>query len=483
MNSKFLRNGMSYTLAFIIAALPLTTITTTPVLAQTPVRAAKSCATPQQDLELGQQAAAEAEKQFPMLNDQRTQTYLRRVGENLAQYAPGEKFPYSFKVLNVGDINAFALPGGPTYINRGTIEAAKNEAELAGVMAHEIAHVALRHGTANVCRAQNLQGIAGVIGAVLGNGVLGAIGGAAAQIGAGSVLMKNSRAAETDADILGSQIMARAGYDPVSMADFFETLAGEQSREPGKLERWFSDHPQPTDRRDRIKKESQLLNYRGPGREVGGFAETRQMLSGMPKAPSQQQQTQQGGQQQPTRSGQPVNVRVDPPSSRLKAYRHQSGAYEIQYPENWQVAAGNVGLSATLYPNGGAGQEGVIYGVMVDSYLSQNQQNVDPRTRRPRPLSLETSTKEILDNTIKGNSYLRLTENASRTGKVGGRDAMYASMVGRSPLTNRDERVLLYNMQLNNGDYLYILFITPNDDFRNYQNLFRRMLQSLKINQ
>ena len=483
MNSKTLRNGMSYTLAFIIAALPLTTITTTTTLAQTPVKTAKSCATPQQDLELGQQAAAEAEKQFPLLNDQRAQEYLRRVGQNLAQYAPGEKFPYTFKVLNVGDINAFALPGGPTYINRGTIEAAKNEAELAGVMAHEIAHVALRHGTANVCRAQNLQGIAGVIGAVLGNGVLGTLGGVAAQIGAGSVLMKNSRAAETDADILGSQIMARAGYDPVSMADFFETLAGEQSREPGKLERWFSDHPQPTDRRDRIKKESQLLNYRGPGREVGGFSETRQMLGGMPKAPTQQQQTQQGGQQQPTRSGQPVNVRVDPPSSSLKSYRHQSGAYEIQYPENWQVAAGNVGLSATLYPTGGAGQEGVIYGVMIDSYLSQNQQAIDPRTRRPRPKSLETSTQEILDNTIKGNTYLRITENPSRTGKVGGRDAMYAALVGRSPLTNKDERVVLYNIQLNNGDYLYLLLITPNEDFRNYQNLFRRMLQSLRVNQ
>lgn len=483
MKSKILRNGMSYTLAFIIAALPLMTITVTPALAQTPVKTAKSCATPQQDLELGQQAAAEAEKQFPILNDQRAQTYIRRLGENLAQYAPGEKFRYSFKVLNVGDINAFALPGGPTYINRGTIEAAKNEAELAGVMAHEIAHVALRHGTANVCRAQNLQGIAGVIGAVLGNGVLGAIGGAAAQIGAGSVLMKNSREAETDADILGSQIMARAGYNPVAMADFFETLAGEQSREPGKLERWFSDHPQPRDRRDRINREAQLLNYRGPGREVGGFAETRQMLGGMPKAPSQQQQAQQGGQQQPTRSGQPVNVRVDPPSSRLKAYRHQSGAYEIVYPENWQVAAGNVGMSATLYPNGGAGQEGVIYGVMIDSYLSQNQQTIDPRTRRPRTVSLATSTQEILDNTIKNNSYLRLTENPSRTGKVGGREAMYAAMVGRSPLTNRDERVLLYNMQLTNGDYLYVLFITPNDDFRNYQNLFRRMLQSLRINQ
>lgn len=483
MKSKTLRNGMSYTLAFIIAALPLTTIATAPALAQTQVKVAKSCATPQQDLELGQQAAAEAEKQFQLMNDQRVQEYVRRLGQNLAQYAPGERFPYSFKVLNVGEINAFALPGGPTYINRGTIEAAKNEAELAGVMAHEIAHVALRHGTANVCRAQNLQGLAGVIGAVLGNGALGTIGSVAAQIGAGSVLMKNSREAETDADVLGSQIMARAGYDPVSMADFFETLAGEQSREPGKLERWFSDHPQPRDRRDRIRKESQLLNYRGPGREIGGFSEVRQMLGGMPKAPSAQQQAQQGGQQQPTRSGQPVNVRVDPPSSRLKTYRHQSGAYEIQYPENWQAAAGNVGVNATLYPNGGAGQEGIVYGVMIDSYLSQNQQNIDPRTRRARPLSLENATKEILDTTLKGNNYLRVTEGPSRTGKVGGRDAMYAMMIGRSPLTNRDERVVFYNMQLNNGDYLYILFVTPSDDFRNYQNLFRRMLQSLRINQ
>lgn len=490
MKSKFLWNGMSYALAFLLAALPVTNLTAS-AFAQTQVKPAKSCATPQQDLELGQQAAGEAEKQFQLLNDQRAQEYLRRLGQNLAQYAPGEKFPYSFKVLNVAEINAFALPGGPTYINRGTIEAAKSEAELAGVMAHEIAHVALRHGTANVCRAQNLQGVAGVIGAVLGNGVLGAIGGTVAQIGAGSVLMKNSREAETDADVLGSQMMARAGYDPLAMADFFETLAGEQGgREAGKLERWFSDHPQPRDRRDRIKKESQLLNYRGTGREVGGFADVKRALLGMPKAPSmaQQQGGQQGGQQGSQQGGgqqqpqQPVTGRVQPPSARLKVFRHQSNAYEISYPDNWQVAAGNVGMSATLYPQGGAGQEGIIYGVLLDSYLSQNQQNVDPRTRRPRPTSLSTATQEILDTTIKGNNYLRITDGPNAT-KAAGRDAMVATMVGRSPLTNRNERAILYNIQLNNGDYLYIIFVTPDDEFRSYQNLFRRMLQSLRLNQ
>jgi Zn-dependent protease with chaperone function len=470
---------MSYMLALIIAALPLP-----PALAQTQVKVAKSCATPQQDLELGQQAASEIEKQLQLLNDRNIQEYIVRLGQNLAQYAPGERWPYSFKVVNASEINAFALPGGPTYVNRGTIEAAKNEAELAGVMAHEIAHVALRHGTANVCRAQSYQGVVGILGAVLGGGWAGTAATIGGSILAGSALTKNSREAETDADVLGSQMMARAGYDPIAMADFFETLAGEQSREPSKLERWFSDHPQPRDRRDRIRKESQLLNYRGGSREIGGFSQVRQTLLGMPKAPSMQQQAQQqGGQQQPRPSGQPVNVRVDPPSARLKAYRHQSGAYEIQYPENWQVAAGNIGLNATLYPNGGASQEGIVYGVLLDSYLAQNEQAVDPRTRRTRPTSLEQVTKEILDSTIKNNPYLRITEGPNRSGRVGGRDAIYAAMVGRSPLTNKDERVVFYNMQLNNGDYLYILFVTPSDDFRNYQNLFRRMLQSLRINQ
>lgn len=482
MKSRILRHGMSYALALLLAALPLTNVMTA-AFAQTQVKAAKSCATPQQDLELGRQAAGEAEQQFQILNDRNVQEYIVRVGQNLAQYAPGERFPYTFKVVNAAEINAFALPGGPTYINRGTIEAAKSEAELAGVMAHEIAHVALRHGTANVCRAQKYQAGLGILGAILGGGLAGTAATIGGSIAAGSVLMKNSREAETDADVLGSQMMARAGYDPVAMADFFETLAGEQRREPGKLERWFSDHPQPNDRRDRIRKESQLLNYRGPGREVGGFTQIRQALLGMAKAPSMQQQQQQqsGGGQPPSQPGQPVTGRVAPPSTTLKVFRHPSNTYEISYPDNWQVAAGNVGLSATLYPNGGAGQEGIIYGVLLDSYLSQNQQNVDPRTRRARPTSLSTATQEILDNTIKGNTYLRVTDGPNST-KAAGRDAMTAVLVGRSPLTNRNERAILYNIQLNNGDYLYLIFVTPDDEFRNYQNIFRRMLQSLRIN-
>ena len=130
MKTNLFRQSINQALTLILVVLPVASIMNLPLSAQTPVKAQGSCATPQQDVDLGRQAAGEAEKQFQMLTDARAQDYLNRLGQNLAQYAPGEKFQYSFKLLNVGDINAFALPGGFTYVNRGTIEAAKNEAVL-----------------------------------------------------------------------------------------------------------------------------------------------------------------------------------------------------------------------------------------------------------------------------------------------------------------------------------------------------------------
>ncbi len=478
MKKNFIQQGINQALALILIVLPVASIMNTPTLAQTQVKAQQSCATPQQDVDLGRQAAGEAEKQFQMLTDARAQDYLNRLGQSLAQYAPGERFQYSFKLLNVAEINAFALPGGFTYVNRGTIEAAKSEAELAGVMAHEISHVALRHGTANVCKAQRYQGIAGIVGAVLGNGVAGTLGGAAANVFAGGLLMKNSRAFETDADVLGSQIMARAGYDPNAMADFFETLRGEQTKEPGKLEKWFSDHPQPADREAKIRTEAQSIGSRGSNREVGGFAEVKRMLQGLPKAPAAQQAAQQGGQQ----GSQTATGRVAAPSTTLKVYTQQSNSYSISYPDNWQIAPNNSGIGATLYPTGGAGQEGIVYGVLIDSYKPSNQQNIDPRTRRARPASFENTTKMVIDSTLQGNTYLKVISGPTKSTNVSGRLAYSTTMEGRSPITNRNERAVLFNMQLNNGDSLNVIFVTPSDDFGNYQNLFRRMLQSMRIN-
>ena len=135
---------------------------------------------PAQDVELGRKVSQDAERQLPMLNQRRVDDYLDRLGKRLAAYAPGEKYPYQFKCVNDASINAFALPGGFIYIHRGLIEAADNEAELAGVIGHEIGHVALRHGTNQASKQQLYQAPLAVFGGIMGND---SMAGALAQIG------------------------------------------------------------------------------------------------------------------------------------------------------------------------------------------------------------------------------------------------------------------------------------------------------------
>jgi len=176
----------------------------------------------QDDVKAGRDAAAQVERQMPILNDAGATRYVQQVGARLVRAIPSQfqqpAFNYTFKIVNARDINAFALPGGPMFVNRGMIEAASREGEMAGVMAHEIAHVALRHGTAGATKAQNptaqLPAIGGaILGAILG-GTVGSIAQTAGQIGSGAIITKYSREYETQADTLGAQIMANAGYDP-----------------------------------------------------------------------------------------------------------------------------------------------------------------------------------------------------------------------------------------------------------------------------
>jgi predicted Zn-dependent protease len=206
----------------------------------------------QQDVEIGRQSAVEAERQLPLLRDRNVDSYLNKIISKLAAKAPGARYPYAIKAVNASEINAFSLPGGPMYVNRGLVEAARSEAELAGVLAHEMSHVALRHGTHQASKAYLGQAGLGILGGLLGkNGnstaqIVNAVGG----LGLNAVFLKFSRDAEYQADQLGAQIMAGAGYNPVAMATLFELLRSEQGRDPGKVEKLFSDHPPlPTVRR------------------------------------------------------------------------------------------------------------------------------------------------------------------------------------------------------------------------------------------
>src|SRR5438034_5352448 len=179
------------------------------------------------DVRLGRQAAAEAERQFPLLRDAEVTAYVESVGQRLVAAIPPEfqhpEFRYYFRVINARDINAFALPGGPMYVNRGMIEAARTEGEMAGVMAHELSHVALRHGTAQATKAQKYAvgaGIAGILGTILAGPAAGQL----AQLPIGAYFLKFSREYETEADILCARIMANGGYDPHDLANMFKTI-------------------------------------------------------------------------------------------------------------------------------------------------------------------------------------------------------------------------------------------------------------------
>ena len=235
---------------------------------------------PRQDVEVGQQVAYEAERQLPLVYDSRVDDYLNTLGHRLAAHAPGERFPYTYKMVNDPTINAFALPGGPVYINRGVIDAAENEAQLAGVMAHETAHVALRHGTNQASKAYLAQfplAILGVMGRNSGGALLAQLGGGFA---ANSLFLKYSRNAETQADVLGAQILYDSGYDPRALVQFLDRI---QSRSRGGSSSvFFSNHPNPENRAGRVNQEVQRLggggrNFINDSRE---FQEIKRYLQG-----------------------------------------------------------------------------------------------------------------------------------------------------------------------------------------------------------
>ena len=240
----------------------------------------------QQDVEVGQQTSREAEQQLPMLNNSRVDNYLNNLGRSLAAYAPGEKYPYQFKVVNDRAINAFALPGGPVYIHRGVVEAADNEAQLASVIAHEISHVALRHGTNQATKAYVAQVPLAILGGVLGSNSTGAI---LAQIGAGfatnSLLLKYSRTAESQADTMGTQILYDSGYDDRAMTQFFEKIMAQD--QGGRPVEFFSNHPNPDNRIGLVNQEIANLggSPRGSKADSQEFQDIKRYVLSLPAPP------------------------------------------------------------------------------------------------------------------------------------------------------------------------------------------------------
>ena len=200
----------------------------------------------EKEVNLGRQLAAQIDREAKFVDDPVISEYINRVGQNVVLHSDA-KIPFTIKVIDSDEVNAFALPGGFFYVNKGLILAADNEAEVAGVMAHEIAHVAARHAMEN-----QAKGMLAEIGLKAGSIFLGGLGGLlinqAAQFGALLGFMKFSRSAEEEADALGVQYLWAAGYDPGAMSTMFEKLQAKNKKKPGTISKLFASHPQPPDR-------------------------------------------------------------------------------------------------------------------------------------------------------------------------------------------------------------------------------------------
>lgn len=200
------------------------------------------------EITIGRQTQAETRKNTPEVGDAAVRAYVTKIGTRLGEHARGERYPYSFSVADYKEINAFALPGGPVWVNRGAIQAAGTESQLAGVLAHEVAHVAQRHAARQLSNMMVTNIGMTLFSALLGNTGAAMAADIAARYIAGGTFLKFSRDDEDEADRVGADIMARAGWDSHGMIDLLETVREQEKRDPTSVEVFFSNHPAAKDR-------------------------------------------------------------------------------------------------------------------------------------------------------------------------------------------------------------------------------------------
>ena len=460
----------------LIAWIALVAISVMPfsALAQTQIKYHSNKYSVQDDVKLGREAAQQAEAQFPLLRDEQVRSYVENVGRRLVASIPSQfqhpEFQYYFRVVNARDINAFALPGGPMYVNRGMIEAARTEGEMAGVMAHEISHVALRHGTAQATKGQKyglLAGIAGIAGTIFGGPGVGQL----AQAPFAVYILKFSREYETEADVLGAQIMARAGYDPRDLANMFRTIEQQGGGGGGGF---LSDHPSPSDRFARINKEAQMLRVNAGARDSREFARIQERLRGYQSAPTMAE-IQRSGQRYPTgetTGNYPTNRptgRVEYPSTRYQSYNIFNGGVQVNVPNNWRQI--NDGSAVWFVPEGAYGQyngqavytHGVSFGVAQSSNRN-----------------LQRATEELINSLAQGNNDLRMSGGYQQT-TMSGRNALFTALSNVNESTGRPENVRLITTQLRNGQLFYMVAVAPQNE-RNFENAFQTVMRSVRIN-
>lgn len=440
---------------------------------------------PEAQIQLGEQSKAQVYKQMPVLPDSNpVSQYVQHLGAKLAQYAPGYKWPYNFHVVNTDEINAFALPGGTIFVNLGTVQAAQDEAQLAGVMAHEISHVVLQHSVCNAEKEQRVGLLAGLsqvaIGVALGDGTAGQIADRGIQETTSLGFLKMSRGDEKQADLEGAGILYDAGYDPHGMSQFFAIIEAKYGEGGAQF---LCDHPNPGNRTEYVDRE--IASF--PARETNvttspDFARIHKIAGGM-HAYTEGEIASGAWKQNPQKSSaaskadkntqERRSAKVGAPdlSNPTRWKDVPVNGLTIEIPANWRVFRRND--QALAGPQGGVlrGTDGnagsVTYGLMVDVY------------HPAKDATTGDALTALLQELTNDNPNIKTGEQ--RQTKVGGVELHTVECTNWRGRGDRNERYWVAALPAANGGMRYLAFVAPTADFKQMRPTFHHILRSLTV--
>ncbi|MBI2682965.1 MAG: M48 family metalloprotease [Acidobacteriales bacterium] len=422
-----------------------------------------------QEIQVGQEEATKIPQQMPLVTDPQINAYVEKLGMKLAAQAPGYKYPYSFKVVNQKEINAFALPGGPIFINLGTIQAADQESQLAGVIGHEIGHVVMRHSTNQATKAQLFGGLASILAGKVGGGggITGALAQAGISFGLNSTFLKFSRDAEKQADLVGAGLIHDAGYNPAGMPAFFHKLEAESGASGSEF---FLSHPNPGNRANLVAKEVATFPPKSYMKDSAEFLAVKKKAATIKTYTAKEI----GSGSWKSTAGAPGTGTADAviernpamvPSGKFTTFQHD--AYSIQYPDNWTANGNARSNGVTILPQGGSSGGPIAYGVIVSGYKMQDR-------------SLTQSADQVAAAFIKDKPSMK-QQGQGQDFRLQGMNARSLVFLSESPLKGETERDWLVGVERTDGVMLYFLFIAPDKDFKQFQPAFESMLKSLQM--
>ena len=450
---------------------------------------------------LGMEAAAQVFQQMPVLPDYSEESqYIRQLGKKLVATIPQEySWPFEFHVIPDKQINAFALPGGQMFVNLGTLTSARSEAELAGVMGHEMAHVYMQHSAKQAGKGQTTSMIAGIASAVLGGtvggkagGLVGQLGQMGIQMGAQGLLMKYSRSDESQADAVGAMILYKAGYNPQSMVDFFKTMGAQAGAAPPEL---FSSHPNPGNRQEALTK--QIANWPAANYVVESpsfDAAHKHALQVKTYTPQEIQAGAKSGQWAalnkqngaglyspgestfPTRASAPPNaVSFESVQPSEKTTTANLGPMKISRPDNWPVTLPEQrGQFVTIAHQAGVTNRGVGYGVLLNGAPGPQGQQ----------MSIDDMTVQLIKKIQESNELEQLGPPQPLT--VGGVEGRSTFLRSPSPFPDANgqtqpERDWLVTVPMRDGSLIFMIFVAPQTDFERLQPTYQAMVKSVQF--